>query len=218
MNLEIYSTIKDRILFLEYQPGQILNENVLSKEFGVSRTPMRECLYRLEWEHLVRILPRTGTMVTEVEFQKMLHGYQTRVEIEGLVGRMAAEQITPSHLEKIASVKEDCRKLAHHKDLKGLAEIDFRFRNVLHDAANNPVLKDISELLYQITFRIWFLTMGRGDWKSEVLCLEQEISEIMQSLQGNDPIRTGEIRRAYLLTHIERIQAKFFGNRPNQDL
>jgi DNA-binding GntR family transcriptional regulator len=218
MNQEIYRTIKNRILFLEYQPGQILNENVLAKEFQVSRTPMRECLYRLEWEQLVRILPRTGTMVTEVEFQKMLHGYQTRVEIEGLVGRMAAEQISPGHLEQIASVRKDCRKLVDHKELKALAEIDLRFRNALHDAVNNPVLKDISDLLYQITFRIWFLTMGRGDWKAEVLSLEQEISETIQSLKENDPIRTGEIRRAHLLSHIERIQAKFFGNRSNQDV
>lgn len=213
MNQEIYRTIKNRILFLEYEPGQILNENVLAKEFGVSRTPMRECLYRLEWEKLVRILPRTGTMVTEVEFQKMLHGYQTRVEIEGLVGRMAAEQISASHLEQIAAVRQDCGKLVDNKELKALAEIDFRFRNVLHDAVSNPVLKDISDLLYQITFRIWFLTMGRGDWKAEVLSLEQEISETMQSLKENNPIRTGKIRRAHLLSHIERIQAKFFGNR-----
>jgi DNA-binding GntR family transcriptional regulator len=174
---------------------------------------MRECLYRLEWEQLVRILPRTGTMVTEVEFQKMLHGYQTRVEIEGLVGRMAAEQISPGNIEQIALVRQDCGKLVDNKELKALAEIDFRFRNALHDAVNNPILKDISDLLYQITFRIWFLTMGRGDWKAEVLSLEQEISETMQSLKENDPIRTGEIRRAHLLSHIERIQAKFFGNR-----
>jgi DNA-binding GntR family transcriptional regulator len=49
MNREIYRTIKDRILFLEYKPGQILNENTLAEEFGVSRTPLREVLSRLVW-------------------------------------------------------------------------------------------------------------------------------------------------------------------------
>ncbi len=218
MNLEIYRAIKDRILFLEYQPGHILNENVLAKEFNVSRTPMRECLYRLEWEQLVRILPRTGTMVTEIEFQKMLHGYQTRVEIEGLVGRMAAEQITDEHLVEIASIRDDCGRLVEHKNLKSLAEIDFRFRSALHDAVSNPILKDISELLYQITFRIWFLTMGKGDWKAEVMAMKQELSETLEALKGKHPASTGEIRRAHLLGHIERIQAKFFGSRFNQEV
>jgi DNA-binding GntR family transcriptional regulator len=216
MNKEIYETIKKRILFLEYQPGQILNENVLAKEFQVSRTPMRECLCRLEWEQLVRILPRTGTMVTEIEFQKMLHGYQTRVEIEGLVGRMAAEQIASSHLQHINRVRDDCKKLMCSKDLKSLAEIDHRFRSLLYDAANNPVLKDISELLYQVTFRIWYLTMGRGEWKAEVSSMENEITETLQSLQKRNPVRTSEIRQTHLLSHIDRIQAKFFGTRSSQ--
>jgi DNA-binding GntR family transcriptional regulator len=213
MNKEIYKTIKNRILFLDYQPGEILNENALAKEFRVSRTPMREILYRLEWEQLVRILPRTGTMVTEIEFQKMLHGYQTRVEIEGLVGRMAAEQIASSHLQQISLVRDDCKDLVHRKDLKALAEIDFRFRNILHEAANNPVLKDISDFLYHITFRLWYLTMNRGDWKAEVTVLEQEITQTLESLERKDPAHTGQLRHSYLLVHIERIQAKFFGNR-----
>jgi DNA-binding GntR family transcriptional regulator len=68
MNPDIYREIKRRILFLEYEPGQILNENVLAREFGVSRTPMREVLYRLSWEQLARIIARTGTMVTQIEF------------------------------------------------------------------------------------------------------------------------------------------------------
>lgn len=214
MNKDIYETIKRKILFLEYQPGQILNENILAKEFQVSRTPMREVLFRLEWEQLVRILPRTGTMVMEIEFQKMLHGYQTRVEIEALVGRMAAEQFTPDHLKAIAAIGEDCGKLADNKNREALAEIDFRFRDVLYQAANNPVLKDISELLYQMTFRIWYLTMGKGDWKAEVRSLAKEIDETRQALENDNPAATGEIRRTHLLSHIERIQAKFFGHRP----
>lgn len=215
MNKAIYQALKDRILFMVYQPGQILNEHVLAKEFQVSRTPMREILYRLEWEQLVRILPRTGTMITEIEFQKMLHSYQTRVEIEGLVGRMAAEHISSGHLEAIASVREDCRKLETGKDRKALADIDFRFRNILYEAADNPVLKDISELLYQITFRIWYLTMDRGDWNAEVRSMVNEITETMQALERHTPGATGEIRHAHLLSHIKRIQAKYFGTRPN---
>lgn len=215
MNKNIYAAIKQRILFLEYQPGQILNENVLAKDFQVSRTPMREVLYRLEWDQLVRILPRTGTMVTEIEFHKMLHTYQTRGEIEALVGRMASEQIGSSHLQDIERVREDCSQLVETKDRKALADIDFRFRNVLYEAASNPVLKDISELLYQITFRIWFLTMGRGDWTAEVQSVINEITETHQALQKNIPKETGEIRHRHLLSHVERIQAKFFDTRPN---
>lgn len=108
MNYEIYRTIKDRILFLEYTPGQILNENILAEEFGVSRTPLREVFNRLEWEQLVKILPRTGTMVIEIEFQKMLNVFQIRFEIEELAGMLAGEHITDDHLEKIEKIRQEC--------------------------------------------------------------------------------------------------------------
>lgn len=74
MNIEIYTQIKDRILYMDYKPGEILNEKSLAEEFGVSRTPLREILTRLEWEKLVRVLPRLwpGAINTiEVE-----HGYR----------------------------------------------------------------------------------------------------------------------------------------------
>lgn len=212
MNKEIYAIIKNKILYLEYEPGQILNENVLAKEFQVSRTPMREILYRLEWEDLVRILPRTGTMVTEIEFQKMMHTYQARMELEELLGRLAAEQISSSQMGEITSIQDECRELAAQKDLKALAGIDFRFRNVLHEAAGNPVLQDVSEYLYNITFRIWFVTMGRGDWRAEVQAIENEITETLQMLNTNDPVATGKVRHSHLVSHIERIQAKFLGS------
>ncbi|MDZ7760877.1 MAG: GntR family transcriptional regulator [Desulfovermiculus sp.] len=213
MNKEIYAIIKNKILYLEYEPGQILNENVLAKEFQVSRTPMREVLYRLEWEDLVRILPRTGTMVTEIEFQKMMHTYQARrMELEELLGRLAAEQISSSQVGEITSIGGECRELTAHKDLKALAGIDFRFRNVLHEAAGNPVLQDVSEYLYTITFRMWFATMGRGDWRTEVQAIENEITETLQVLNTNDPAATGKVRHSHLVSHIERIQAKFLGS------
>jgi DNA-binding GntR family transcriptional regulator len=124
MNPDIYREIKRRILFLEYAPGQILNENVLAREFGVSRTPMREVLYRLSWEQLARIIPRTGTMVTQIEFQTMMHTYQARLGIEGEVGRLCAELGTDRHLEAIRTIRKNCMLLTDRKDPGGLVEID----------------------------------------------------------------------------------------------
>ena len=209
MNLEIYNHIRDRILFLEYQSGQILNEKVLADEFGVSRTPLREVLYRLEWEQLVRILPRSGTMVTEIEFHKMMSVFQVRLEVEALAGRLAAELMTPDHLESLEQLERDCEALIDQRNLKGLAMIDFSLRRILYDAGNNPVLRDISNQLYNLTFRIWFVIMGRGDWTEEVLALANEIRAIRSILARRNPIEAGEARKSLLLRHVERIKRKF---------
>lgn len=209
MNLEICNCIRDRILFLEYQSGQILNEKVLADEFGVSRTPLREVLYRLEWEQLVRILPRSGTMVTEIEFHKMMNVFQVRLEIEAMAGRLAAEMLTPQHLEKLEQLEKDCEKLIDERSLKSLAMIDFSLRDILYDAGSNPVLRDISNQLYNLTFRIWFVIMGRGDWTEEVLALANEIRAIRSVLSRKNPNEAGDVRKTLLLRHIERIKRKF---------
>ena len=209
MNLVIYNQIRDRILFLEYQSGQILNEKVLADEFGVSRTPLREVLCRLEWEQLVRILPRSGTMVAEIEFHKMMNIFQVRLEIEALAGRLAAEMITPSHLESLEQLERDCGALNDQRNQKGLAMIDFSLRRILYNAGNNHVLRDISNQLYSLTFRIWFVIMGHGDWSEEVLAMTNEIRDTRSVLSRRNPIEVGEARKAVLLRHVERIKRKF---------
>ncbi len=211
MNKDIYRKIKNRILFLEYAPGTILNENVLAKEFGVSRTPMREVLYRLEWEQLARIIPRTGTMVTEIEFQKMMHVFQARLGIEGELGRLAAELATGRHIEQIQQIRSDCVLLKNRKDVKGLADIDSRFRAVLQDAAGNPVLKDVSNHLYTLAFRLWYVTMDKGEWDQEVLSVLTEIDVTLECLDKKDAGRGALNRRESLIRHFDRIRTKFLG-------
>ena len=101
MNQDIYNTLRKRIMYLEYDPGQILKEQSLAKEFGVSRTPLRTVLSRLEWEHLVRILPRTGIQVMELELNTITNVFQARLELEAVIGSMAAERFTKLHFNQL---------------------------------------------------------------------------------------------------------------------
>jgi len=211
MNPDIYREIKRRILFLEYTPGQILNENVLAKEFGVSRTPMREVLYRLAWEKLARIIARTGTMVTPIEFQTMMHTFQARLGIEGEVGRLCAELTTDDQIEEVRAIRQDCLLLTDRKDPGALVEIDRRLRHVVHEAAGNPVLKSVSDQLYTLTFRLWYVTLDKGDWQQEVREMLSEIDETLTGMEARDGIKTAGVRRDALVSHFDRIRAKYLG-------
>lgn len=208
-NQDIYATMKERILFLEYPPGMILNEKALTEEFRVSRTPLREVLSRLEWERMVRILPRTGSLVTELEFEKMIHAYQVRMEIEALACRFAAENIADHHIAAIDSLEQECRSLLERKDVKEIGRIDFRLRDILYGAANNPLLRDISDYLYNITIRVWYFIYERGDWREETAAYLEEVVLTKAVLSEHDPVKAGETRRNCLARHIERIRSKF---------
>jgi DNA-binding GntR family transcriptional regulator len=211
MNPDIYREIKRRILFLAYAPGEILNENALAKEFGVSRTPMREVLYRLAWEQLARVIPRTGTMVAQIEFQTMLHTYQARLGVEGEVGRLCAELATDEHLDAIAAIRRQCKDLENRKDPDALVDIDSRFRHVLHEAAGNPVLQSLSEDLYNLTFRMWYITLDKGDWEQEIQEMLIEIDETHASVRARDSGQAVRARREALMRHFDRIRGKYLG-------
>ncbi|MEW5724418.1 MAG: GntR family transcriptional regulator [Thermodesulfobacteriota bacterium] len=211
MNRDIYGKIKNRILFLEYAPGQILNEKVLADEFGVSRTPLREVLIRLEWDQLVRILPRTGSMVSEIEFPKMMNTYQIRFEIEDLLGRLSTPNVTEEHMARLAALETKCAALYENKDTRALVQIDLTFRDLLFSSANNPVLETISNYLYNLTLRLWIITLPRGAWAVEVEAMHHEIQETLKAWVEKNPNKTGAKRREALVGHFERIRDKYFG-------
>ncbi len=211
MNQEIYQALRNRILFLEYEPGRILNEQQLAKEFEVSRTPLREVLSRLEWEHLVRILPRTGTMVAEIELNKIMNVFQIRVSIEEMVGKMAAENFGTARIERLKQLHTACGRIMGHRDRRALTDIEFELRALFHDAAGNPFLTEMSERLYAITFRLWYLNMDRGDWQKEVRSVEENLEILPDIMLKGDPLEVGRVRHAQLMKHLERIRSKFLG-------
>lgn len=211
MNRDIYNTLKERILFLEYKPSQIINEKTIVQEFGISRTPVREALKRLEWEQLVRVLPRSGSMVTEIEFEKMMYTYQVRFEIEELVGNLAAEHMNDEYMPRFEELKQRCMEFMERKDRRKLVEIDFDFRQILFDAARNPILKHVSDYLYTLTFRLWYITLDRGKWTDEVQAMYDEIEAIQSACQKSDEQKVGAIRKENLMRHFARLRDKFLG-------
>ncbi len=211
MNKSIYETIKSRILFLEYAPGSILNENTLCKEFNVSRTPLREVLNQLKNENLIRIFPRMGTMVTELEFQQMMNALQVRGEIEGLLGRLAAEEMTEQHLGELRKIQRACVALDGQKNKKKLVQLDSDFRKVLYAASKNSVLNHLAQSLYELTLRLWVITMDKGVWEEEVQCISREMEDLIEVLARKEPMEAANLKKDFLSFHYDRISKKFLG-------
>jgi DNA-binding GntR family transcriptional regulator len=84
----IYNEIRDRICLLQYPPGMMLSENQLASEFGVSRTPIRRVLQRLEFEGLVVSKQGIGTLVTIVDLQYLKEVYALRLKLSELAGEL----------------------------------------------------------------------------------------------------------------------------------
>ncbi|WP_022666523.1 GntR family transcriptional regulator [Desulfospira joergensenii] len=214
MNHDIYNRLKERIVFLEAAPGSILKEQILAKEFGVSRTPLRTVLFRLEWEHLVKILPRTGIQVAELELNTITNVFQARLELEAVIGTMAAERFTRPHFKRLDEFAVQCESLLDHKDPRALGNLDMEIKQLFYQTADNPFLIEMSERLYALTFRLWYFNMVKMDnmtWNLEVFSVKEDLADLSQTLETGDPQLVGQARKAQLLKHLKRIRSRFLG-------
>ncbi|MBF0235915.1 MAG: GntR family transcriptional regulator [Desulfamplus sp.] len=211
MKETIYQIIRKRIMYLEYKPGQILNEKVLAEEFKVSRSPIKDVLNRLEWEQFVRVIPRTGSMVSEIEFSRIMNVYQVRCEIESFEASLAEGQFFSKHLTSLKELYETCKNLMTREDPKALTEIDASLRSLIHDAAGNKVLEDVSERLYSQTFRLWYSVLVKSDWNEEVSAVARELETLLEYSSSGVSNEFGGIRKAHLVKHLERLRHKFLG-------
>jgi DNA-binding GntR family transcriptional regulator len=107
----IYRTIRDRICLIEYEPGARLAEEELAREFGVSRTPLRRVLSRLEVEGLLESRHGVGTFVIDVELEELVPVYKLRMELAGLIGKLEPVPRTPADLTRVRALLDRCDKL-----------------------------------------------------------------------------------------------------------
>lgn len=99
-----YDILKQRLINCIYEPGSFLNESSLAADLGLSRTPVREAINRLESEGLVKILPKKGIYVTDIQLKDVLQIFQARLEIEPVALRMAAPHLPIDELKKFQDI------------------------------------------------------------------------------------------------------------------
>ncbi len=186
MAKEVYAIIKDRILSGDYNTGEFINEQALAEELKVSRTPIRETLARLEWEKLVTIIPRAGAMVAPAELNAVKEAYQVRFVLEGELGRRAALRATNGHIEALEAIKRKCEGFVDTGTQDDLNAISREYRTVLDSAASNKTLFELSELLYNVSVRVWQSIPEKDAHAELATALITEIDAIIEAFKIKD--------------------------------
>jgi len=195
----VYEDLKKKIILLDLRPGSVIREKELMELYGLSRTPIREALIRLEMNGLVRIVPHIGTFVEEVSFRKLKEVFEVRSCLVGLTGRLAAERITEDELQAIR-LRIDLMKAAD--DYKTLIQLDREVHGIINHSCKNDVLVNfINELLDQAV-RIWAFAGITENYK---LDLVEEFEEIAEALDMHDGEATAHLLKKHTRRFVENI-------------
>lgn len=191
---DAYGMILEAIDSGIYRPGSRLVESELAERFGVSRTPIREALQRLETQSL---LTRDGRslIVASLDHAQMAELYAVRQELEGLAARLAAQHAATEEIAVLRHMVEQDRALL--KDPEALARANRRFHHQIHLASHNRYLVQQLDLVYRsmaLMARTSLAAAGRG----EDAMAEHEA--IVQAIAERDGDRAANALKAHLST------------------
>lgn len=148
----VSEALREAIVAGVLQPGERLMEIQLAEELGVSRTPVREAIRKLELEGFVVMVPRRGTYVSDLSIKDINEVYEIRTSLDVLAAGLAAERITDEELEQMERLLVEIGEYMDKEDIEKIVEVDTKFHDILYRASRNDRLVGIiSNLREQFT-------------------------------------------------------------------
>ncbi|TQS73190.1 GntR family transcriptional regulator [Rhodobacteraceae bacterium] len=192
MQKDAYSMILEAIDAGIYKPGDRLVESELAERFGVSRTPVREALQRLETQSM---LARDGRslIVASLDHNQLAELYTVRAELEALAARLAARHAAPEEVRVMqAMIDEDHQKL---DDPVALSRANKRFHRQIHLASHNRYLVQQLDLVHR-SMALLATTSLAAEGRGEVALAEHQ--RIVDGIRDNDEEEAGAALRAHI--------------------
>ena len=195
----VYEELKIQILTGAIVPGTRMMEVDLAEEMGVSRTPIREAIRKLEKEGLVTIEPRRGAYASMISTQDMVEILEVRQDLEGLAAYFAATRMSPVEMEELREVADRYNAAVKEGNMKDMIRYDTQFHRMIVDSCNNKILVNMVEQLQELVLRfryIYYDNFRRAD------NMPAEHREIIEAIASGDEDRA----RAAADVHIDRLK------------
>jgi DNA-binding GntR family transcriptional regulator len=197
---KIYLDLREMIANHRFQPGVRLNVEKLTRELGVSRTPVWEAVRRLEQEGLLENIPNRGVFMIEMTLEKALDLFQVRLALDALAGSLAAQNMNESTLKKLAECLQEQLQVVEKGDLVRYSQLDYRFHYLIYSRCRNSFLLEILDSIklktQPVSIRITPVLMK----------LYQDHVEIFRGLRAGDPARVERRFRDHNDTVLQQIQ------------
>lgn len=152
----VFNTLRQAILTGELKPGERLMEIHLANRLGVSRTPIREAIRKLELEGLVTMIPRRGAEVAQITEKSMNDVLEVRRALDTLCVELACDRITDEDLENLRKACSGFEQAVKTKDIRKIAQADVALHDIIVQATGNQrlmqLMNNLSEQMYRYRF------------------------------------------------------------------
>ncbi len=195
----VFEHLREAIIKGVLKPGERLMEMQLAEEMGVSRTPVREAIRKLELEGLVIMVPRRGAYVSDLSIKDVAETFEIRGALEAMAAGLAAERINDDELEEIERILVKISESIEKNDIKAVIEHDESFHAILYKASHNDRLVQIISNLREHIQRFRSTSLTAPGRLKAVLFEHRQIAEAISE-------RNAELAQRLAQEHIENAE------------
>ncbi len=202
---QVFERLENDIITGVYPRGEILTELKLVEQLGVSRTPIREALRRLEQERLIRESGK-GSVVLGITVEDLVDIMNIRQRIEGLAAYYATINLTPEGLAKLKQISELQDFYYEKKDIGHLQQMDDRFHDAIYELSQRTVIRDTLLPLHRKTLRYRKIAIEDPSRLDRTI---QEHKAIFNAIASGDADLASELITQHILLAKENMIARF---------
>jgi DNA-binding GntR family transcriptional regulator len=198
----VFNTLRQAILTGELQPGERLMEISLANRLGVSRTPVREAIHKLEQEGLVIMMPRRGAQVAQITQKDLVEVLEVRLGLEEMAVSFACDRMTGEQFTAICQAAEEFTRAIDGNDLTLLAQADENFHSLICTAAGNDCLCNITNNLREQMYRYRIEHLKNPEVRRD---LDAEHKSICHALEAKDAQIACKVLRSHIQSQRQAI-------------
>lgn len=195
----VYEELKRQILIGEIAPGTRMMEVELAEDMGVSRTPVREAIRKLEKEGLVSIEPRRGAYASDISIKDMVDVLEVRQELEGMAAACAAAKATDEEISVLEDIMMEYKNSAEKGDIQLIIKWDEAFHKQIVSCSGNKTLVQLVSQVQELALRfryIYYDDFSRFEGQPE------EHRHIVEAIKS----RNAEVARVAADSHISKLK------------
>ena len=191
----VFNTLRKAILKGELEPGERLMEKQLAEKMGVSRTPIREAIRKLELEGLVIMIPRKGAEVAMITEQDIKDVLEVRAALESLAVKLACQRMDKQSTNELLAINDAFIGAARRKDVETVIKKDVEFHDAIYDATKNKkltaMINNLQEQIYR--FRVEYIRQ-----MDDFSTLVEEHEEIVNAIVNQDSTTAQDIATRHI--------------------
>ncbi len=194
----IYAELRDELVSMRRQPGDVISEAEIALAYGVSRTPVREAILKLSDEGLLDVFPQSGIFVSRIPLAALPEAIIVRKALEETTARLAAERATASQTLKLRSILERQREADAAGDRAAFHQADELFHATIAEVANYPGIWTLIQQVKVHVDRYRRLTLPQAGRMTQVIA---EHTPILRAIEAHDP----SAARIAMESHLDRL-------------